>query len=183
MGSGLSDLEETILTLAYKRYVDEGRYHPATVILEVWVAPSTRAAAIAYITQLVPQVFLFPGTGDCQQGMSQLKVRLIGLEDHAAIRDIQQQVGRAGYPTNWQWVNWEPPDVATADVIEAYYGHRKPRPTADRVAVFRAYERLEERGFVARPERGAGVNLTLAGADVARSLLANEDDNVSNVSQ
>ena len=63
MGRGLSELQKTILTLAYKRYVDEGRYHPAVVILEVWVAPSTRAAAINYIQQLVPQVFLFQRVG------------------------------------------------------------------------------------------------------------------------
>src|SRR3712207_6975644 len=59
-------------------------------------------------------------------------------------------------------------------VIEAYYGHRKPLPRADRVAVFRAYERLQERGLVARPEGGAGVNLTPTGVDVARSLRSEE---------
>lgn len=172
MGSGLSDLEETILTLAYQRYVNEGRYHPATVILEVWVAPSTRAAATAYITQLVPHVFLFPGTGDRQQGMSQLKVRLIGLDDHAAIRGIQQQLGLAGYPTNWQRVAWEPPDAGTAEVIAAFYAD-KPLPAAAQIDVYRAYAGLQERGLVTRPERGTGVNLTPAGVDAARTLLAN----------
>lgn len=183
MGRGLSELQKTILRLAYQKHLKEGRQHPAVVILRVWVTPDIRAVALDTIRQLAPNAFVFTSWGDCQQGMSRLSARLIGLNDYDVIRHIQEQLRQAGYSVEWQRVDWEQPDATNQEIMEAYYGTHGPYTTAARVAVLRACTRLQQRGLATASHRDAGINLTPEGVQAAYLLLANKGYIITFVSQ
>ena len=210
MARGLSELQKTMLTMAYENHQEEWEPKPVVYRVEVLDRPEEKD-----LRTLVPEAFTrFPDGYWHRYGLTYcLIVDSFDCRDAEACRlkeVLKTALGERGLQPRDSWEQTEYIcDLFTSEVLCAVYGFKERGPLAGtrpagfpsariardwhgsytelshrnsaRVAVSRAFDRLARRGLAER--RGAAINLTEKGMETARDLLVNRDDNVMSISR
>lgn len=198
MARGLSELQKTMLQMAYKNHKLEWEPRPVVYRVEVFDRPEDKD-----LRALVPEAFTrFPDGYWHRYGLAfNLIVNSFDcrdLEECRAKEELKTSLAARGLHPHESWTKTDYLcDLFTNEVLCAVYGFRErgplagahptgffhariardwhgsyteelPRRNGARVAVSRAFDRLSHRGLAER--RNAAINLTERGVETARVI-------------
>ena len=209
MARGLSELQKTMLQMAYENHQSEWEPRPVVYRIKVFDRPEDKD-----LRALVPEAFTrFP---DGYWHRSGLAFYLIAnsfdcrnSEECRAKEELKTSLAARGLHPHESWTKTDYLcDLFTNEVLCDVYGFKERGPLANtrplgfpnariardwhgsyiedlsrrnsaRVAVSRAFDRLSHRGLAER--RGAAINLTERGAETAKELMVNRVDNITSI--
>ncbi len=210
MARGLSELQKTMLQMAYKNRQSEWEPRPVVYRLEVFDRPEDKD-----LRGLVPEAFtrfpdgywhryglafcLIVNSFDCRspeecKAKEDLKTSLTdrGLHPHEAWEQTDylcdlftNEILCAVYDFKERGplANAHPTGFPNARIARDWHGSytELPHRNSARVAVSRAFDRLSHRGLAER--RGAAINLTEQGMETAKGLLVNSVYIINTINQ
>lgn len=206
MARGLSPLQRVILQMAYKNRVEEGEPgSPPTRVILLDDPEEKRD-----LRSLAPEAFTRYPDGLWEERRDRFYL-VVGVFSRPSSweerKRLREDLSHRGLRPCESHANSYQCDLFSSDVLCEYYGFQKrfhpvyERPpgfpkahvvrewrncctedrnsNAPRVAVSRAFDRLSRRGLAER--RGAAINLTERGAEIARELMVNRADTISSI--